>query len=387
MTTTATNYQHLYLHTITPEEALKAFEYLKKAYVGDYVVENKNNAETSTRFGVSLNGSKASNYFFQTYRLRAHHRDKGSYDAYIERQGVERVQEIALKYSKKESVAELKSHDYQSVLSLRVASINQFKPRVAALLYDQFKPSCVLDFSAGWGDRCVAAMAKGIKYIGIDSNTNLENPYNDMVQFFTDRANVKSKVEMHFTPSENFDFELYNQQYDMVFTSPPYYDLEIYENMPTYTSYEDWESKFLKNVVQKSWDGLKEGGWMCLNIPSNKHDARRKKPYDCYESVRKVLGEPTKKIQMLLQNRSHGNDSNYEYIYCWMKDDDFTDLLDESLDEVTSSLSSASLNTNATSIEVRKDESYSEIIGGLKEKIKKLEDENKALKQCLRVYL
>ena len=208
--------------------------------------------------------------------MRAYHKEKGSYEDYIERCGIKRVQELALKYSKKEKLDDLKPHDYQSVLSLRVASINQFKPRVAACLYEQFKPNCILDFSAGWGDRCVAAMAKGIDYIGIDSNTELARPYTDMVNFFKEYANVSSSVQMHFMPSETFDFSQYDQQYDMVFTSPPYYDIEIYENMPTYTSYEHWESKFLQHVIQKSWEFLKEGGWMCLNIPSNKYDARRK---------------------------------------------------------------------------------------------------------------
>ena len=383
MSTTPQLYQHLYLHQLTTDEALKAFEYLSKAHVGDYFVENRDNSETSTKFGVSLNGNKASNYFFQPYRLRAHHKEKGSYEGYFERHGIERVQELALKYSKKEKLDDLKPHDYQSVLSLRVASINQFKPRVAACLYDQFKPKCVLDFSAGWGDRCVAAMAKGINYIGIDSNTELERPYNDMIKFFKEYANVSSSVQMHFMPSETFDFSQYDQQYDMMFTSPPYYDIEIYENMPTYTSYEDWESKFLQTVVRKSWEYLKEGGWMCLNIPSNKYDARRKKTFDCFESVKKVLGQPTKKIQMLLQNRSKQGESNYEYIYCWNKGGENVDLesedeSEESVDEVTTRMSSTSLNT-------RKEDT--ELVRELRQKIKKLEDENKALRDCLRVYL
>ena len=50
----------------------------------------------------------------------------------------------------------------------------QFPPFLAGQIYKYFDATNILDPYAGWGDRCIAAMALDINYIGIDSNTHLE---------------------------------------------------------------------------------------------------------------------------------------------------------------------------------------------------------------------
>ena len=42
-------------------------------------------------------------------------------------------------------------------------------------MYKKYDATRVLDFTAGWGARMVAAMALDIDYIGIDSNKSLNN--------------------------------------------------------------------------------------------------------------------------------------------------------------------------------------------------------------------
>jgi len=50
-----------------------------------------------------------------------------------------------------------------------------------------------------------------------------------------------SKVTLIFKPSEQVDFSKYD--YDLVFTSPPYFMIERYEKMPPYKS----KQEFLEN--------------------------------------------------------------------------------------------------------------------------------------------
>ena len=54
---------------------------------------------------------------------------------------------------------------------------SHFPPAVAGRLYRLFGARSVADPFAGWGDRCIAAMALRLRYLGADSNVNLRNPY------------------------------------------------------------------------------------------------------------------------------------------------------------------------------------------------------------------
>ena len=89
----------------------------------------------------------------------------------------------------------------------------------------------VLDFTAGWGARMVAAIAGEIDYIGIDSNVNLKPGYQRILDAL--KPFKKSKVKLFFKKAEEVDFSKL-PRYDLVFTSPPYEYLEVYESMKNY---------------------------------------------------------------------------------------------------------------------------------------------------------
>ena len=74
--------------------------------------------------------------------------------------------------------------------------------------------------------------------------------------------------------SSKVDYSKYD--YDMVFTSPPYYMLEKYENMPQYESNEDFNEKFLYPVIKNSYKYLKPNGHYILNIPISMYDDLKK---------------------------------------------------------------------------------------------------------------
>jgi hypothetical protein len=297
-----------YVTTVYPDNELKQ-EFTKLSAMNINVPKGAIH-ETDENIGYGTTGNKCSNHFFLKHRLRSHCEKKSTIFDWVNKNGLEvwkqKVVNDNKNNKKKPTIEDAIKGDYLSTACNQVGKVpTQFKPRIAALLMEIFKPKTVLDFSAGWGDRCLGVCAKRVNYIGIDSNVTLQDTYKEMAEFY----NIHPT--MVFQPAETVDFSKFD--YDMVFTSPPYFTLEIYENMPLYYSYEVWEETFLKPVITNTMKYMKDG-WMCLNVPSISIKGRN---YPIYESLIKILGVAHKIIRMNLQSQK--KTEHYENIYCWKK--------------------------------------------------------------------
>jgi hypothetical protein len=141
-----------------------------------------------------------------------------------------------------------------------------FKPQNLVTFIKLFKAKSVLDFSAGWGDRLVGAISQGVYYCGVDPNTCLFPNYYKIIDFFeADKKNIKLINKPIQTA------ELPNKKFDLVMTSPPYFDLEKYSNEDTqsiagFNNEKEWFNNFLKVAIKKCWKKINEGGHMVLNI-------------------------------------------------------------------------------------------------------------------------
>jgi len=203
------------------------------------------------------------------------------------------------------------------VFRLYYGAIHGFKPLVAKWMYCTHQPrTAVLDFSAGWGGRCLGAMALGIPYIGIDTNVDLRPAYERMTK---ELDSDKPKVTMRFQDAAATDFSKF--KYDMVFTSPPYFKtvkpVEGYAHMPHYADRADFNARFLFPVIRSTYAHLARGGTYALNIPA-----------DMYDEIRAAGILPPRllaKHRLFLQPRfAKGNpkhpDTQYEeHIYVWRK--------------------------------------------------------------------
>jgi hypothetical protein len=141
-----------------------------------------------------------------------------------------------------------------------------FKPQNLVMFIKLFKAKSVLDFSAGWGDRLVGAISQDVYYCGVDPNTCLFPNYNKIIDFF--KANKKN-INLINSPIQTAN--LPDQNFDLVMTSPPYFDLEKYTNENTqsisgFGNEKEWFDNFLKIAIKKCWKKINEGGHMVLNI-------------------------------------------------------------------------------------------------------------------------
>lgn len=189
--------------------------------------------------------------------------------------------------------------------NLYFSSVSIFKPLIAMDVYCRFQPKCVLDFTMGWGGRLVGACALNVpKYIGIDSNRNLKTPYSKMCNFL--KKHSTTDIKLYFQDALAVDYS--KLDYDLVLTSPPYYNIELYNGVNNQKTKEDWDEHFYKPIFQKTYKHLKTGGHYCLNIPE-----------EVFTSVAvKILGKPLAKLPLPKAQRSAG-EKYHEYIYVWNK--------------------------------------------------------------------
>ena len=170
-----------------------------------------------------------------------------------------------------ESRKHLNSRDLMATAIFMKHAPAQFPPFIAGLIYKYFDAKKVLDPFAGWGDRCLAAMALGISYTGIDCNDNLIPLYKEMIDFYPHDG----KIKMMFEKCENVDLKKID--FDFIFTSPPFYH-EFKNNMELVEHYnaceKDYDTfmsecllKLITNVIN-----TKPHVWICLNITEMMYD-------------------------------------------------------------------------------------------------------------------
>ena len=145
---------------------------------------------------------------------------------------------------------------------------NNFQSTIAFTLYKLFKAKRIFDSSAGWGDRLVAAIAYGCEYTGVDPSNCLEPLYKKIINTLS-----KNKKKYCVIKSGIEDVKVKPNYYDLCLTSPPFFDLETYENsnnqsIKKYTTEKSWERDFLITLVEKNVETLKKGGHLVLYIPS-----------------------------------------------------------------------------------------------------------------------
>lgn len=190
------------------------------------------------------------------------------------------------------------------ISNLYFSAISIFKPQIAMDIYCLYNPTTILDFTMGWGGRLVGACALNIpKYIGIDMNSNLKTPYSKMTDFL--KKHSTTEIELYFQDALTVDYSKLN--YDLVLTSPPYYNIETYGDNVEKTK-EEWDNSFYMPIFEKTFQHLKPGGHYCINIPN-----------EVYENVAiKILGNPFTKIPLPKSKRTSSEKYN-EFIYVWKK--------------------------------------------------------------------
>jgi len=164
---------------------------------------------------------------------------------------------------------DIELHSLRETIYEMVAECTSFRPTIMVSMIKLFKSRVILDFSSGWGDRLIGAMACDNIidfYCGVDPNSCLHPNYKRMIEFFEKDA---TKYVMINEPFETAIIP--DKKYDLIMTSPPYYNLESYSDEETQSTFtwknlNDWLNNFLFASITKSWRVLQKGGHLVLSI-------------------------------------------------------------------------------------------------------------------------
>lgn len=257
-------------------------KYSKEELLLDYdkVCNTKVNLETDDNNIILLNNTRNGNKIF--YHFNPHYfsaktnKDISMIDAFNDDEILLSVIKNRLGIIYKESFNITGAMIRQGMKSTySYGNVSIFNTNIAKYLYENYCPEngTVYDYSAGFGQRFVGCMAtnKNIRYVGCDPLKNNIDSINNIADFL----GHKNNLELYCIGSEDFMPQKYKSKINFSFSSPPYFDKEIYsdETSQAYSgkSYNSFINDWWGRVCQNIKFMLKKDGIFAVNV-SKKYD-------------------------------------------------------------------------------------------------------------------
>ena len=282
---------------ITEQETLKSLRKLKGVQWNDLLINDswfpRNEREsdyplTPKYFKRDNKGNNASNPFHIETRWKVDwQRMPSGWKTWQTVKGIKTI--VRAFWTLEQVLTKVNIQNIRMATTLRKYVASQFKPSIAKAFYDYFGSVNVLDFSAGWGDRLAGFYCGETtkSYVGIDPNSTNHPNYKRQVEFYKKHQTFfeeQKQVELICSPAEDVDYSKYHDHFDMVFTSPPYFNVEKYstEDTQSYIRYKDidsWNKNFLHKTIGKIVPTIKSGGILAVNIADVYNPKSKNKEY------------------------------------------------------------------------------------------------------------
>lgn len=174
----------------------------------------------------------------------------------------------------------------------RASIMNPFL--VYSLNESVLKGTKVFTPTLGWSSYCYGFLESPsvVEYVGTDVIPSVCQKTKAMAKMIA----PNKKTEIYCKPSEelfsNKQFmNKYREHFDVVFFSPPYYELELYEggkqSTEQYKTYEEWLDKYWDKTIQLCHHVLEKGGRLCYVLSGYGSDNTKEK-YDLLGDMNKI---------------------------------------------------------------------------------------------------
>jgi hypothetical protein len=164
-----------------------------------------------------------------------------------------------------------------------------YRPLLTKAIVGKYNAKTVLDPCVGWGGRLLGCLASDVSFTGIEPYTKTYSGLKTIADLFG-----KDKHVVLYNDGAETVLPRLTDTFDMVLTSPPYFDLEVYSDEETqsikkFPSWDKWLEGFLDPVIRECLRCLKAGGisaWSVKNIGARKLETEvkaihKKYGFDC----------------------------------------------------------------------------------------------------------
>lgn len=158
---------------------------------------------------------------------------------------------------------------------VNATKVANFSPIAARKIYEKYCPkfyATVLDYSCGWMARMLGCLSSPYeyKYIGIEPNSKLNERLHEFSEWICNSLHRENNTQLYLEGSEVFHEELVNTV-DISFSSPPYFNLEIYTNEESQsanenTTFKAWVEHYMIPTIQNIYKYTKPQGLHIVNL-------------------------------------------------------------------------------------------------------------------------
>ena len=160
-----------------------------------------------------------------------------------------------------------------------LGNVTKYRTVTSKAIVQYFGAKRVLDPCAGWGGRMLGTLSAGptTYYCGCEPDVSTSN---GLISILCDEAipeSVTNRGDIWNEPIEKVLPILQTEEsYDMILTSPPYFNLELYtsgsQSINQYPTWNDWVTNWLKPVILGCLACLKSSGTSCWSVKNFQSD-------------------------------------------------------------------------------------------------------------------
>lgn len=134
------------------------------------------------------------------------------------------------------------------------------------ILSTGIKEGLLFDPCAGWGGRMLGTVSAGWHYVACEPNVETYNNLLSLIEFL----GIQDSVILYNIPAEDFDYPNLKNKVDVILTSPPYFNLEVYtdsidQSYNKHNTYDVWVNNWLEPLITNCIHMLKDDGLSCWN--------------------------------------------------------------------------------------------------------------------------
>jgi|LauGreSBDMM110SN_4_FD.fasta_scaffold00046_19 hypothetical protein len=161
-------------------------------------------------------------------------------------------------------------------MALGLSTVTKYRAITAKKICLLYRANSVLDPCIGWGGRMLGTICLGKKYVGFEPDFTTYSKLLNILENTSIPKEARELARVINQPVEKGIAEI-DETFDMVLTSPPYFNLEIYtcgeQSIDSFSTWEDWE-KWLEEVIVQCLGKLNPGGTSCWSVKNIKTDKK-----------------------------------------------------------------------------------------------------------------